>query len=400
MSEGSVETYFMTERSNGRSRKRSLESQVLSLVATGQARSRSELADILGVAASSVSVSVQALVESGWVIESGAGPSSGGRRPRILSIGGESNYVLSADIGGKHVRVGVMTVDGRLESSRGHDFDVAAGPEAALDRLESIFADVRAELEPRRLLGVGVALPGPVNVGAGAVDSPSRMPGWHRYPFQQALADRFDVPARIENDANAMALSEYSSHSPKQRHVIMIKAGTALGAGFVIGGNIYEGATGVAGDITHVRVASAGDIPCSCGNRGCLETIASGAAIVKSLAETRQGVDSIVQVVDMVRDADPEATALVRDAGNRLGEAVAAIVNFFNPEAVYLGGVMSTLEPYVAAFRSRLYEGCHPLATKKLTIGESTLGIDAGLAGVGRLALQQVFNSTTNSPVS
>lgn len=376
-----------------RQRSRSLEADVLALIASGKASSRAELANSLSMAGSSISVSVQALLELGWIREVGSGVSTGGRRPRILTLGGEAHYVLCADVGIHHVRVGVVTLDGNVETAMTRDFDISQGPEGALEQLAGIFNELIAERNLRQLLGVGLTLPGPVNTAEGTVDSPSRMPGWHRYPIRAELERRFAVPTCIANDANAMALGEHLVQPFPHKDSITIKAGTALGAGVIIDGNIHEGATGAAGDITHVRVADADDIPCSCGNRGCLETIASGAAIVRMLGEQRTDVASIVDVVDLVRAGDALATSLVRDAGHHLGEVLSAVVNFFNPSAVYLGGVMSTLEPYVAAFRSRLYSGCHPLATKQLVIQESQLGQDAGISGVGRLTLDQVFAS-------
>ncbi|WP_245580224.1 ROK family protein [Arthrobacter castelli] len=363
------------------------------MIASKQASSRSELASALGMAGSSISVSVQALLELGWIKEVGSGTSTGGRKPRILTLGGEAHYVLCADVGIHHVRVGAVTLDGSVETAVTYDFDITLGPEHALEQLEKILRELVDERNPRQLLGIGLTLPGPVNTAEGTVDSPSRMPGWHRYSVRAELDRRFMVPTCIANDANAMALGEHSAQPMDHKDSITIKAGTALGAGVIIDGNIHEGATGAAGDMTHVRVADADDIPCSCGNRGCLETIASGAAIVRMLSEQRADVGSILDVVDLVRAGDALATSLVRDAGRHLGEVLSAVVNFFNPSAVYLGGVMSTLEPYVAAFRSRLYEGCHPLATKHLIIQESQLGQDAGIAGVGRLTLDLAFAS-------
>jgi predicted NBD/HSP70 family sugar kinase len=102
-------------------------------------------------------------------------------------------------------------------------------------------------------------------------------------------------------------------------------------------------------------------------------------------------VESLTDVVRLASDADPQATRAVRQAGSYLGTVLAANVNFFNPDAVYLGGILSTLEPFVAAVRSRLYEGCHPLVTEHLTIARATLGADAGLFGAGLFALQRAM---------
>ncbi|WP_240482405.1 ROK family protein [Microbacterium sediminis] len=162
------------------------------------------------------------------------------------------------------------------------------------------------------------------------------------------------------------------------------KVGTAIGAGIVIDGAVYRGSSGAAGDITHTRVSAAGDLPCSCGNRGCLETVASGAALVRLLRAEGYDVTSTPDVIRLVRDADPTAMILTRAAGRHLGEVLCAVVNFFNPGAIYLGGALSTLEPFVSAFRSQVYEGAHPLMTRDLDISPAALGADAILVGISR----------------
>src|SRR5699024_1792714 len=127
------------------------------------------------------------------------------------------------------------------------------------------------------------------------------------------------------------------------------------------------------------------DTPCSCGNRGCLETVSSGAALVRLLREEGYEVASTTDVLALVQDADPVATTLTRTAGRHLGEVLCAVVNFFNPGAVYLGGALSTLEPFVSAIRSQIYEGAHPLMTRQLVIEPSRLGADANLVGLAHL---------------
>jgi predicted NBD/HSP70 family sugar kinase len=242
------------------------------------------------------------------------------------------------------------------------------------------------------LWAVGVSLPGPVDIVAGSVSLPSRMPGWNGFPVRDWLEQRFGVPASIDNDANLMALAEHSVRPPELTQSITVKAGTAIGLGIIAGGHVYRGATGAAGDITHVRL-NAGLIPCSCGNTGCLETVASGAALVRQLRESGVDVTSTADVVRLASAGHPGATAAVRVAGRRLGEVLSANVNFFNPDAVYLGGILSTTDPYVASVRSQLYDGCHPLATQSLIIERTITGHDAGLLGAGLFALQHAFTS-------
>lgn len=369
----------------------SLAARVLELVASGRASSRAELAELLGAAPSSISLAVGQLVERGLIAEEGTQSSTGGRPRKVLRLGGTDEFAVAADLGGRHARIGVVLPGGTLGKVLTVPFDVSDGPEEALPRLAQSLEALAEERGRGRLRGVGLSLPGPVDVESGAVVLPSRMPGWNRFPVAAWLEERFGVPSAVDNDANCMAMGEHTVRPAGHRQSIMVKIGSAIGAGVIVDGRLYRGATGAAGDITHIRIDGVADVPCSCGNTGCLETVASGAALVRILRERGADVTSPEDVVRLAADADPEATRAVRRAGEHLGQVLAANVNFFNPDAVYLGGILSTLEPFVAAVRSRLYESCHPLVTEHLTIERARLGADAGVVGAGQFALQRAM---------
>ncbi|SEC01079.1 Sugar kinase of the NBD/HSP70 family, may contain an N-terminal HTH domain [Streptomyces sp. KS_5] len=378
-------TSSMTEKSG------SLTRRILELLASGQASTRTELSELLGAAPSTVSFAVGKLLDYGLVTEEGTLSSNGGRPRKVLRLGGGDGYAVAAELGGRHAHVGVVHSGGGLADVSTVPFATAEGPEASLPGLVETLQGLAHRHGPELLRGVGLCLPGPVDVEAGLVTLPARMPGWNRFPVRDWLQERFGVPVAIENDANCMAVGEHSVRPAGQRQAIMVKAGTGIGAGVIADGRLYRGGSGAAGEITHVRVEAAHDIPCSCGNTGCLETVASGAALVRILRERGLEVTSTEDVVRLAGDADPEATRAVRQAGRYLGTVLAPNVNFFNPDAVYLGGILSTLEPFVAAVRSQLYEGCHPLVTEHLVIERAGLGADAGLVGAGQFALQRAL---------
>jgi predicted NBD/HSP70 family sugar kinase len=380
----------------------SLAERVLELLASGQAATRTELAELLGSAPSTISFTVSQLVAQGLVAEQGTRSSTGGRPRKVLRLGGTDGFAVAAELGGRHAHVGVVLPGGGLTDVSTVPFATAEGPGAALPGLAETLEALARKHGRELLRGVGLCLPGPVDVAAGTVTLPARMPGWNRFPVRDWMEDRFGVPAAIENDANCMAVGEHTVQPAGRRQSIMVKVGSGIGAGVIVDGRLYRGGTGGAGEITHVRV-EAGDTPCSCGNTGCLETVASGAALVRILRELGLDVATTEDVVRLASDADPEATRAVRQAGRYLGQVLAANVNFFNPDAVYLGGILSTLEPFVAAVRSQLYEGCHPLVTEHLVIERASLGADAGLAGAGQFALQRALahalQTATNSSV-
>ncbi|MGY6026138.1 ROK family protein [Streptomyces spinosirectus] len=369
----------------------SLAERVLELLASGQATTRTQIAGLLGAAPSTISFTVSQLLELGLVAEEGTVSSAGGRPRKVLRLGGSDGFAVAAELGGRHAHVGVVLPGGGLTDVSTVPFPTADGPDAALPGLAETLEGLAGKHGRSLLRGVGLSLPGPVDVASGVVTLPSRMPGWNRFPVRAWLEDHFGVPAAIENDANCMAVGEHTVQPAGRRQSIMVKTGTAIGAGVIADGRLYRGGTGAAGEITHVRVEAAHDTPCSCGNTGCLETVASGAALVRILRERGLAVASTEDVVRLASDADPEATRAVRQAGRYLGQVLAANVNFFNPDAVYLGGILSTLEPFVAAVRSQLYEGCHPLVTEHLVIERASLGADAGLVGAGQFALQRAL---------
>ncbi|MDR2998848.1 MAG: ROK family transcriptional regulator [Microbacterium sp.] len=361
--------------------------RIVELIAVGGARSRSELATQLGVAPSTVGMRVQSLLDAGILREAGDGTSRGGRRPRVLQLA-EAGTILTADLGGGHARIGRHTLGGALDRVETIAVDLTEGPEATLERVSAVF-DRFGENASVRAIGVG--LPGPVDITTGSVDQPSRMPGWPGFRVGEHLRARHGVPAAVDNDANLAALGEHTAQFGTEKHSITVKAGTAIGSGIIVDGGVHRGATGAAGDITHTRIDGSGDIPCSCGNTGCLETVASGASLVRQMHERGYGAVSTTEdVLSLARDAHPDATTLVRTAGTHLGQALSGVVNFFNPHAVFLTGSMSASEPFLAAVRSRVYEACHPLVTQRLRIEAAQTGADAILQGAARLAMDSL----------
>ncbi|WP_185845726.1 ROK family transcriptional regulator [Kibdelosporangium aridum] len=365
--------------------------EILRLVSSGEASSRTDLARILGLARSTVSLRVQELIDAGLLTETGEGPSRGGRKPRVLKPAGDGGYVVGADVGARHVRLAGYDLSGERLHLTEVELDIAAGPEACLTGLLEIIDDLGRILAGQRLLGLGVGLPGPVNFEDGRVERPARMPGWHGFEVRDWLTERLNIPVAVDNDANVVALGELHTRNRGPEHLVVVKAGTGVGCGVIVSGVVHRGANGVSGDVSHVRVQAAGETLCACGNTGCLETIASGAAIARGV-----GARDTRHLVELANDAEPQATAAVRRAGGHLGEVLSTVVNFFNPHAVLLTGLLSSVEPYVAAVRGALYERCLPMATQNLEVAVAQAGQDAGPLGAGMLALHQVHRKERN----
>ncbi len=355
------------------------------------------MAKILKLAPSTVSLRIAELTDLGILVEDGTGVSKGGRKPRLLRLGEDHGQILTADLGSRHVRLGRFSLTGKLMSTHSVEVSIEQGPEATLTAIQEAWAHISGDagLDRQLLRGVGIGLPGPVNVEAGTVQLPSRMPAWAGFPVREWLEDKLGLPVVVDNDANLSALGEHHASLGPAQHSITVKAGTAIGAGIIVGGHLHRGATGAAGDVTHTRVESAKDNPCSCGNMGCLETVASGAGLVRQLQRLGLDVSTTADVLALVHSAEPLATTALRTAGTHLGEVLATIVNFFNPDSLFLTGRMASSELFIAAVRSRIYEGCHPLMTQKLDIRAATTGPDSGLYGATHLVLNRILSDLT-----
>ncbi|GGV39587.1 transcriptional regulator [Actinomadura cremea] len=361
---------------------------LLRLVATGQAESRAELARLSGLAASSVSLRVEQLLDAGLFAEEGAGASRGGRRPRRLRLARAAGVFLVADLGAHHARLAVADLAGTPLALGDLTCDIAVGPERTLaDVIDALRALAREhDLGDVPVRGVGIGLPGPVDPATGQVVSPSRMPGWNDFPVREFVTATAGVPALVENDANLMAVGEHRQSRPDSDNLMVIKLGSGIGCGVIVDGRLHRG-RGAAGDISHVRILSEATVDCSCGHPDCLEAHASGAALAAALAEQDIVLDHPAQIVDLVADGVPQATSAVRTAGRLIGDVLTALVNFFNPDALIIGGSLSNAEPLVATIRGVIYERCLPLATRNLEIDTSTAGRDASILGAGHLLL-------------
>ncbi|GAB3955423.1 ROK family protein [Micromonospora vulcania] len=368
-------------------------------MATGAAVSRADLSRLSGLSPSTVSQRVEALISQGLLEEAGAGRSRGGRRPRQLAVPTGGAVVGAIDLGAHHARVGTLDLSGRVVQARTRPVRIEDGPEAVLaDLLGEVAALAVVPNGPTpsdapaagALRGIGIGIPGPVQHATGRIVSPSRMPGWNGFDVAAFCADRVEVPVIVDNDANLMALGAHRTTHPDLEHAVYIKAGTGIGSGVISDGRLHRGAQGSAGDISHCRVVADPAPPCSCGNAGCLEAVASGAALVTALREQGVPVDDLTGVIRLIDDGDRHATALARQAGRAIGEILAVVVNFFNPQVVAIGGRLADCEPLLASMRATLYERCLPLATQTLLIERVTTGQDVGITGAAHLVIDHV----------
>ncbi|MFJ5720892.1 ROK family protein [Streptomyces sp. NPDC093149] len=368
--------------------------EVLALISSGTVATRADIARITGMARSTVSQRVDALIAHGLVDEDADGGSTGGRPPRRLALRTREHAVAGVDLGASHCRVALMDIGGATLAVQEEPMSIGDGPDSVLRRVERTVRTLLEEThrEPGTLRSIGVGVPGPVEFSTGRPVDPPIMPGWHQYPIPEFFAARFGVRALVDNDVNVMALAEQRRAFPDCRYLLYIKVGTGIGCGIVAGGELHRGAQGCAGDIGHIRVADLDD-PCRCGNSGCLEAVAGGASLAAKLVGLGLDATSGSDVVRLVRSGNRDAVRMVREAGRAVGEVLAGLVNFFNPDTVVMGGALAAVhDQLLAGVREAVYRRSHPLATQLLRIEPSRTGENAAAVGAGILAIEHALS--------
>ncbi|MFI7443741.1 ROK family transcriptional regulator [Nonomuraea indica] len=365
---------------------------VLTLIGAGSATTRSDLARLTGLARSTISQRVDALIECGLVEETENGESTGGRPPRQLRLHTDGHAFAGVDLGATHCRVVLMDMSGGVLAECEDPLLVAEGPEVVLghvdERLDRLLAETGRPRAALRAIGMGV--PGPVEFATGRPNNPPIMPGWNDYPIPEHFAG---CAVLVDNDVNVMALGEQRNAFPGARHLLFVKIGTGIGCGIVAEGRLHRGAQGSAGDIGHIRVSGHEDAGCRCGNSACLEAVAGGAAVARRLTELGTPAETGADVVALVQAGNTQALRLVREAGRLVGEVLAGLVNFFNPEVIVIGGALSRVhEHLLAGIKETVYRRSLPLATHHLSIVPSRTGVNAAALGAGILAIEHYLS--------
>lgn len=382
---------------------------VLNLIRQERTISRTDIARRVHLSRSTVSAIVNELLAEEWLVESGTGKSRGGRRPILLSFNYQAGYIVGVDAGATHLLAVVTDLDAKVVDEIERPFDVSAGPETGLEAIIGIVREILVEtgLELSRLIGIGVGLPGPLDYAHGTVVAPPIMPGWHDFPVRDRLEAAFGVPVYVDNDANLGALGEYSYGAGRGvDNLAFVKVATGIGCGIIVGGQIYHGQTGAAGEIGHVTMAEDGP-PCTCGSYGCLEAMAGGPAIAQRAAQAIQvGQSTMLRsmvsngnltaklVEQAARRGDPLAVQLYADAGRLIGLAVANVINLLNPGRVIIGGGVSEAgELILASLRDTACQRSMRAAVGATDIVQAILGHRSSALGAVALVLSETFRS-------
>lgn len=307
--------------------------------------SQADIARVTGLSRTTIHTLVSELKDSGVVheVETSAPDIKGGRPAVQLVLRDSSTAVAGIDFGHTHVQVAVADIAHNVLAERRCDLNVSQDARTALDTATRMVGEVLAEagVERRSVIGAGIGVPGPVDRARGTAGSATILPGWTGVRIENEMQQRLGIPVVIENDANLGALAEMTWGAGREcSSFAYIKASTGIGAGIVIDGRLLRGATGTAGEIGHTTLDESGAL-CYCGNRGCLETVASGPAIIALVSSGHPETLTLGQVIELAASGDVRCRRAISDAGREIGVAVAGLCNLINPERVIVGGLLS-----------------------------------------------------------
>jgi predicted NBD/HSP70 family sugar kinase len=309
-----------------------------------------------------------------------------------LTFDRSAGLVLGVDFGHEHVHVAIADLSRTILAEEVLELDVDESAARALDAAVELTGKVieAADVENDRILGMGVGLSGPIDVAAGSVHSGKILPGWAGVKPADELASRLGLLVHLDNDANLGALAEVTLGAGiGARDAIYLMVSGGVGAGLILDGELYRGSGGTAGELGHVLVDESGPI-CRCGNRGCLEMMAGGHAILSLLRPSHGDGLTLDDVIALSVEGDSGARRAIADSGRVLGRSVAAIVNAFNPELVIVGGRVSAAgDVLLDPLREAVHRYAIPSAARDVRITRGVLGERAEVLGALELAARQ-----------
>ncbi len=359
--------------------------------------SRADLARATQLSRATVSTLVEELVRIGLVEEHvraaapGATAEGGvGRPPVLLSLVSGAAFAIGLDFGHQHIRVALCDLSGEPVVDDYSLAEVDRAPIESLDLAHQLVRDAlrSAGVAPDRVLGVGMGVAAPINTATGNLEADGILPGWRGIRPAAEMEARLGIPVALDNDANLGALGEKAFGAARGvDDLVYIRLSAGIGAGLILEGHPYQGFGGVAGEVGHVVSDPTGPI-CRCGNRGCLEAVASPVAVAALLERSIGEPVTVQRLLELVAGGHRGARRAVAEAGEAVGRAVSMLVNVLNPQLVVVGGDLAQagqvlLDPISAAIER--HSVAPAAAMVRVTTGR--LGARAEVLGAAALIL-------------
>ena len=385
--------------------------QIIASVREHTATSRTELSREMSLDKKAMSVIVDGLLSDGILAISGHGASSAGRRRELLSLNGQYANCIGIDLGGTHMTGLLCDFAGTVLDRAFFEIRPGLPVSIILDQMKTIARQLHASgRATAKVRAAGVGVPGFVQPDRGLSIVAENIQGWRDVPIGRIMEEELSLPVVVDDSSRAYATAErWLGYGKGRADFLLLDLGYGVGMGIFAAGALYTGADWRSGEIGHVVMAPDGE-PCACGNRGCLETVASGRAIARQAAEgirrgdapllqrlTHNDPDAVTaQDVSIAASmADPFSIGLLESAGRSVGLALANAVNILNPSAIVLGGgLLGAGKTLTNAIAGSLARFAMPGLRERLSLVVSELGADGAARGMALAAADRIMAET------
>ncbi|MDA0161613.1 ROK family protein [Solirubrobacter ginsenosidimutans] len=346
---------------------------------------RSELARRTGVSRPTIASIIEELDRRGLVVEyqdSTTARRAPGRPATLIRLHPSAGTALGISVEREELRVALVDLSLTVLADRSAQFALDTPAETLLELILDLAGEALADGPAERgaLIGVGVGLPSPIDLETGDVDA-RILASWSGRPVRETLAERLGTRVMIENDANLEGLGELTLGAGRgMSGAVYVKVSWGIGGAILLGGELYRGAGGFAGEFAHIQVVEDGDA-CGCGRRGCLGTVASG-HVLRELLEPAHGAPvSLQDIVRLAAAHDTGTLRVLKDSGRAIGSTLAGVCLALNPDAVIAGGELGGTEPFLEGLREGLHDHVLPLTAETTAVVPAQLGKHAGALG-------------------
>lgn len=351
-----------------------------------------ELAESTGLSTATISTLVRQLVAANRLTTQGT--VRNGRRATLVALSHQKGLTVGLHISRHNLLLSILdtsqqiVAEHNLPLARGHKTDTTLG--RAMVLLNETLNNIGARAE--EVLGIGVAVSAPVDRISHTIALPGILPGWEGNDIIGPFSEAFHVPVVIDNDANASAECERTMGSAQGKtDFVYVNAGEGVGSGIVINGCLHRGVTGLAGEIGHIQVDPLGSI-CTCGNRGCLDTLVGEDSLVSLLSVTH-GNMTLADLVEKATKGDPGCRKVISDAAIRIGDVCADLCISVDPEVVVLGGMLSEAgDDFRKPFSQALQRLLFPFVVKPIQVIPARYPMDGPSLGIALMALRKAEN--------
>ena len=383
------------QKINGQDMKRHNVHLVINTIIKYGPISRTELRDRVGLTAATVINITNDLLERNILLQEGlAAASSKGRKALMLNVNPTAFYTLGVSLSTRRLRVGLANFQGQIVDHVDVTIRNTITPEEAVDLIQQNVQMLveKHQVPTEKLVGVGVAAPGPLDTHTGLITVPPDLPNWRNVPLQKLLEERLQLPVRVDNETNAAALAECFAGGDEKEFVFFISMfRLGVGGGLVLNGEPLLGFHGSAGEVGHLLVQPGGR-KCGCGSRGCLEAMISEDALLEAAAAGGAGEISLEELFTRSKNMDPVCYAVVKQAADYLTMAICDVVHMVSPSRIVLGGPLAEMSPQLAdlAFR-QVHSRSYPHDYSNIRLQLNTFGDMVFLQGALSIAAGELL---------